>query len=60
LPYALANDPAAFNDRLLAIDITAGGELSVPIQAAAYDDLMRDYYVLDQSGAKNPLDEDAA
>ncbi|TXN60070.1 glycosyltransferase family 4 protein, partial [Methylobacterium sp. WL18] len=62
LPYALANDPAAFNDRLLAIDISPAGELSMPIQAAAYDDLMRDYYVLDlnPAGAQNPLDEDAA
>ncbi|CAA2160582.1 hypothetical protein MBRA_05738 [Methylobacterium brachiatum] len=46
LPYGLANDPAAFNDRLLAIDISPGGELSVPIQTAEYDDLMRDYYAL--------------
>ena len=62
LPYALANDPGAFNDRLLAIDVSPGGELSVPIQAAEYDDLMRDYYVLDlnPAGAQNPLDEDAA
>ncbi|AYO81998.1 glycosyltransferase [Methylobacterium brachiatum] len=62
LPYALANDPAAFNDRLLALDISRAGELSVPIQAAEYDDLMRDYYVLDlnPAGAKNPFDEDAA
>ncbi|SFJ58156.1 glycosyltransferase, partial [Methylobacterium brachiatum] len=62
LPYALAHDPAAFNDRLLALDISRAGELSVPIQAAEYDDLMRDYYVLDlnPAGAKNPFDEDAA
>ncbi|MDH2312414.1 glycosyl transferase, partial [Methylobacterium brachiatum] len=62
LPYALLSDPAAFNDRLLAIDISRAGEFSVPIQAAEYDDLMRDYYVLDlnPAGAKNPFDEDAA
>ncbi|SFM52834.1 Glycosyltransferase, GT2 family [Methylobacterium pseudosasicola] len=46
LPYALTNDPAALNDRLLALDISTGREPSVPIQAAEYDDLMRDYYAL--------------
>ncbi|MGU3588741.1 glycosyltransferase [Methylobacterium brachiatum] len=46
LPYALANDPAALNHRLLEIDISAGGEVSAQIQAAEYDDLMRDYYAL--------------
>ncbi|WP_246690056.1 hypothetical protein [Methylobacterium sp. WL7] len=44
LPYALVTDPAACNDRLLAIDISETGRLSRPIQAADYDDMMRDYY----------------
>jgi glycosyltransferase involved in cell wall biosynthesis len=46
LPYALANNPADLNDRLMAIDISSGGEFSIPIQAAEYDNLMRDYYAL--------------
>ncbi|MDP4005511.1 glycosyltransferase, partial [Methylobacterium sp. NEAU K] len=62
LPYALSNDPAAFNDRLMAIDISAGRRPSVPIQAAEYDDLMRAYYALDLSpaGTESAIDEDAA
>ncbi|GJE49080.1 hypothetical protein GOFOIKOB_2114 [Methylobacterium tardum] len=44
LPYALVTDPAACNDRLLTIDISETGRLSGPIQAAAYQSLMRDYY----------------
>ena len=62
LPYALATDPAAFNDRLLAIDISETGRLSGPIQAAEYGDLMRDYYGLDPApaGTERPIDEDTA
>ncbi len=62
LPYALASDPAACNDRLLAIDITASGRLHGPIQAAEYGDLMHDYYGLDPApaGTERPIDEDAA
>ncbi|MHB2207718.1 glycosyltransferase [Methylobacterium sp. CM6257] len=62
LPYALATDPAAFNDRLLAVDVSERGRLSGPIQAATYDDLMRDYYGLDPAPAatERPIDEDAA
>jgi glycosyltransferase involved in cell wall biosynthesis len=62
LPYDLATDPAAFNDRLLAVDVSAGGRLSVPIRAAAYDSLIRDYYGLDPvpAGTARPIDEDAA
>ncbi|MCJ2049236.1 glycosyl transferase, partial [Methylobacterium sp. J-070] len=44
MPAALAADPAALNDRLLAIDVSETGRLSKPIQAATYDDLMGDYY----------------
>jgi hypothetical protein len=44
LPYALAADPSAVNDRLLAVDIAPAGRRSEPIQAAAYDSLMGDYY----------------
>ncbi|UIY44786.1 glycosyltransferase [Methylobacterium radiotolerans] len=44
LPYALASDPAACNDRLLAIEIAASGRPNGPIQAADYGDLLRDYY----------------
>ena len=46
MPYALATDPAAVNDRLLAIDISERGRLSGPIQAAEYGNLMRNYYGL--------------
>ncbi|WP_460021899.1 glycosyltransferase family protein, partial [Methylobacterium phyllosphaerae] len=46
LPYALATDPAACNDRLLALDIPAGGRVATPIRAATSDGLMRDYYAL--------------
>jgi glycosyltransferase involved in cell wall biosynthesis len=46
LPYALANDPAALNDRLLAVDVSERGRFSGPIRAATYDDLMPDYYGL--------------
>ncbi|MDP4006946.1 glycosyl transferase, partial [Methylobacterium sp. NEAU K] len=46
LPYALASDPTGLNDRLMAIDISARERQSIPIRAAAYDDLMRDYYAL--------------
>ncbi|MDN3573461.1 glycosyltransferase, partial [Methylobacterium longum] len=62
LPYALAADPAAFNDRLLAVDVAPGGRCAVPIRAAAYGDLMRDYYGLDPvpAGTRHPIDEDAA
>jgi glycosyltransferase involved in cell wall biosynthesis len=62
LPYALATDPAAFNDRLLAVDVSERGRLSGPIQAATYDVLMRDYYGLDPAPAatERPIDEDAA
>ncbi|CAA2160576.1 hypothetical protein MBRA_05732 [Methylobacterium brachiatum] len=51
LPYALASDPAACNDRLLAIDISASGRRDGPIQTAKYGDLMRDYYGLDPAPA---------
>ncbi|MCJ2101244.1 glycosyl transferase, partial [Methylobacterium sp. E-046] len=44
LPYALAADPAALNDRLLAVDVSASGGPSRQIQATAYGDLMRAYY----------------
>ena len=47
LPYALLADPAAFNDRLMAVDTSPDGRLQTPIQAAQYDDLMRDYYGLE-------------
>ncbi len=62
LPGALATDPAAFNDRLLAIDVSAAGRLTVPIRAATYGDLRRDYYGLDPApaGTRHPIDEDAA
>uniref|UniRef100_UPI0003784DE4 glycosyltransferase n=1 Tax=Methylobacterium sp. 285MFTsu5.1 TaxID=1172187 RepID=UPI0003784DE4 len=62
LPGALATDPAAFNDRLLAIDVSAAGRLTVPIRAATYGDLMGDYYGLDPApaGTGHPSDEDAA
>ena len=62
LPGALATDPAAFNDRLLAIDVSAAGRLTVPIRAATYGDLRRDYYGLDPApaGIRHPVDEDAA
>ncbi|EIZ86473.1 glycosyl transferase family protein [Methylobacterium sp. GXF4] len=46
LPYALLNDPAAFNDHLLSVDVAPRGRSRGPIQAAEYDDLMRDYYGL--------------
>jgi glycosyltransferase involved in cell wall biosynthesis len=46
LPPALAADPAACNDRLLAVDVSAPARFSGPIQAAAYDDLIADYYGL--------------
>ncbi|SDN72591.1 hypothetical protein SAMN05216360_110262, partial [Methylobacterium phyllostachyos] len=44
LPYDLLNDPAACNDRLLALDLPPPGRGRTSIPAAAYDDLMRDYY----------------
>ena len=47
LPYTLASDPAACNDRLQAIDIAASGRRHGPIQAAEYGDLLRDYNGLD-------------
>jgi glycosyltransferase involved in cell wall biosynthesis len=46
LPYGLVNDPAAFNDRLLTLDLSDRQRGSSPPQAAAYEDLMRDYYAL--------------
>ncbi|MGU3469339.1 glycosyl transferase, partial [Methylobacterium sp. C33D] len=46
LSYALASDPTACNDRLLAIDISASRRLHAPIQAAKYRDLICDYYGL--------------
>ncbi len=46
LPYALATDPAACNDRLLALDIPAGGRVATPIRVATSDSLMRGYYAL--------------
>uniref|UniRef100_UPI0005B2DEE0 glycosyltransferase n=1 Tax=Methylobacterium sp. B34 TaxID=95563 RepID=UPI0005B2DEE0 len=62
LPCALATDPAACNDHLLAIDVSAAGRLTVPIRAATYGDLMGDYYGLDPApaGTGHPSDEDAA
>ncbi|MFB0491363.1 glycosyltransferase involved in cell wall biosynthesis [Methylobacterium sp. OAE515] len=62
LPYALVTDPAAFNDRLLAIDVSETGRLSGPIQAAEYGDLRHAYYGLDPApaGTERPIDEDAA
>jgi glycosyltransferase involved in cell wall biosynthesis len=62
LPYGLATDPAACNDRLRAIDVTASGRLSGPIQAATYHTLLRDYYGLDPRPAETDraIDEDAA
>ncbi|MET3485912.1 glycosyltransferase [Methylobacterium sp. 1973] len=62
LPYALIHDPAAFNDRLLDVDISPRGRIRGPIRAAEYDDLMRDYYGLDPAPAatRHPVDEDAA
>ncbi|MGT2488490.1 glycosyltransferase [Methylobacterium oryzae CBMB20] len=62
LPGALATDPAAFNDRLLAIDVSAAGRLNVPIRAAEYGNLMGDYYGLDPApaGTGHASDEDAA
>ncbi|GJE14961.1 hypothetical protein FOHLNKBM_6038 [Methylobacterium longum] len=44
LPYALAADPAALNDRLLAVDVSANGRRHGAIQAATYKNLMCDYY----------------
>ncbi|MGU3287747.1 glycosyltransferase [Methylobacterium mesophilicum] len=46
LPYGLANDPAAVNDRLLTLDLSDRERGSLPSQAAAYEDLMRNYYAL--------------
>ncbi|MCJ2087289.1 glycosyl transferase, partial [Methylobacterium sp. E-005] len=46
LPYALADDPSACNDRLLAIPLPPPGRTRTTIQAAAYDDLMGAYYGL--------------
>ncbi len=46
LPYALADDPSACNDRLLAIPLPPPGHGRTTIEAAAYDDLMADYYSL--------------
>ncbi|MCJ2123133.1 glycosyl transferase, partial [Methylobacterium sp. J-077] len=47
LPYALARHPGTLNDQLMAIDISVGGPISAPAQAAEYEDLMGDYYALD-------------
>ncbi len=44
LPYALASDPAACNDRLLAIDIAANERPRGPTQASQYGNLIRGYY----------------
>jgi hypothetical protein len=41
LAYALVTDPAALNDWLLAVDISAQGRVSGPIQATTYNELMR-------------------
>ncbi len=62
LPYALADDPSACNDRLLAIPLPPPGHGRTTIEAAAYDDLMADYYGLapEQAGAGVPHSEDAA
>ena len=46
LPYGLVNDPAAFNDQLLTLDLSDRERGSSPPQATAYKDLMRDYYAL--------------
>ncbi|MDP4025838.1 glycosyltransferase [Methylobacterium sp. NEAU 140] len=46
LPYALLNDPSAFNDRLMAVDISPRGRIRGAIQAAEYGDILRDYYGL--------------
>ncbi|KAA0121578.1 glycosyl transferase, partial [Methylobacterium sp. P1-11] len=46
LPCALVTDPAACNDHLLAIDITADDGRARLIQAATYESLIRDYYDL--------------
>ncbi|MCJ2064324.1 glycosyl transferase, partial [Methylobacterium sp. J-088] len=60
LPYALADDPSACNDRLLAIPLP--GRARTTIEAATYDDLMRDYYGLaaEQAEPRLPSSEDAA
>ncbi|MGU3387954.1 glycosyl transferase, partial [Methylobacterium sp. D53M] len=46
LPRALMTDPAACNDRLVAIDIAQSGREAEPIPDAASADLMRAYYGL--------------
>ncbi|MGU3666173.1 glycosyltransferase, partial [Methylobacterium sp. A49B] len=46
LPHALAADPSAVNDRLLAVDVSPASRRSEPIQAATYDSLMGDYYAI--------------
>ncbi|KZC02386.1 hypothetical protein AU375_01183 [Methylobacterium radiotolerans] len=46
LPTALAIYPAAFNDRLLALDNPADDRCAGLIHAATYESLLRDYYDL--------------
>ncbi|WP_426315281.1 glycosyltransferase [Methylobacterium fujisawaense] len=63
LPCALVTDPAACNDRLLALDVSDAGRFSGPIRAAVYGDLLHDYYGLDPAPAgpeRRRIDEDAA
>ncbi|SDO54120.1 hypothetical protein SAMN05216360_12629, partial [Methylobacterium phyllostachyos] len=59
LPYDLLNDPAACNDRLLALDLPPPGRGRTTIPAAAYDDLMRDYYGLAPMSAEIRLPHEA-
>ncbi|MHC2107084.1 glycosyltransferase [Methylobacterium sp. CM6246] len=46
LPFDLAEDPAACNDQLLTLELSDYDRRSVPPEAAAYENLMRDYYAL--------------
>ncbi|MEE7493289.1 hypothetical protein MOTC310_23645 [Methylobacterium oryzae] len=51
LPYALATDPAACNDRLLDIEIANSGRSSATIQDGAYTDQIGVYYSLEIGAA---------
>ena len=46
LSYALAKDPAAVNDQLLTLAVSASRPLFGAIQGGEYDNLMRNYYTL--------------
>ncbi|MGF6582388.1 glycosyltransferase involved in cell wall biosynthesis [Methylobacterium sp. PvP062] len=46
LPYVIAANPAAFNDQMLAINLSANCRISGSIHASKYNNMLHEYYSL--------------